>query len=207
MGFFPFYTDIKNKKCLVVGGGNIAYRKIEKLMDFAPKITVVAPDICSEIQEIHSIEIIRRKFIDDDIENSFMVIGATDNNEVNSHISELCYERKIPVNIVDQPNLCSFYFPSIVRKNNLTVSISTEGKSPVLARYLREKIEAEIDDDILNTAEVLAAARKKIRILFNDEKNRKNALENILERCVNKEITDIDELEIYIEYLRKNDEN
>lgn len=195
MGFFPFFTDIENKKCIVVGGGKVASGKIERLIPFNPKITVVAPVICDYIKSISDIDVIQREFCDSDINEAFMVISATDNRELNIHISRFCRERKIPVNVVDVPELCTFYFPAIVKKENVTIGISTEGKSPVFARFLKEKINAELDGKTLRTAEFLVYARKIIRERISTESDRKNALEEILRICVNNEVTgNIDEI-------------
>lgn len=195
MGFFPFFTDIENKKCVVVGGGKVASGKIERLIPFNPKITVVAPVICEYIKSISDIEIIQREFCDSDINEAFMVTSATDNRELNIHISKLCRERNIPVNVVDVPELCTFYFPAIVKKENVTIGISTEGKSPVFARFLKEKINAELDEKTLRTAELLVYSRKIIRERISTESGRKNALEEILRICVDKEVTgDFDEI-------------
>lgn len=202
MGFFPFYTDIENKKCLVIGGGKVAFRKVEKLLLFSPEITVISPYVCNGILSIDGIKIIERKFIESDIENAFMVICATDDREVNAFVSRLCMEKKIPVNVVDQPELCSFYFPSIVRKHNITVGISTEGKSPVIARFLREKIETEIDDDILDMAEIISYARSEIRKIYDTESSRKNILEKIFKMCLENKIKSRDDLEKYISTLQ-----
>ena len=90
MGYFPFFADIKNKRCVVVGGGNVALRKVEKLLPFEPEIVVVAPTVCSELKNISGIEITERNFLDSDIDNTFMVISATDNAELNAHIFSLC---------------------------------------------------------------------------------------------------------------------
>lgn len=203
MGFFPFYTDIENKKCLVVGGGKVALRKVRKLLPFSPEITVIAPYICHELLLIKNIKTVKRKFVESDIDQAFMVIGATDDSRVNAHVSELCMDKKIPVNIVDEPKLCSFYFPSIVRKDNITVGISTEGKSPVLARFLREKVEKEIDADVLHTAELLSYARTEVRKLFDTETMRKNAVEDILKMCLEGSITNINEIDKYIRDLQE----
>lgn len=195
MGFFPFFTDIENKKCIVVGGGKVASGKIERLIPFNPKITVVAPVICDYIKSISDIDVIQREFCDSDINEAFMVISATDNRELNIHISRLCRERKIPVNVVDVPELCTFYFPAIVKKENVTIGISTEGKSPVFARFLKEKINAGLDEKTLRTAEFLVYARKIIRERISTESDRKNALEEILRICVDNEVTgNIDEI-------------
>lgn len=109
MAYFPFYIDIKDKKILVVGGGKVALRKVEKLLQFEPKITVVAPFICDEIRKL-GVSIIERKFIDSDIDNIFCAISATDDEVVNGHIFKLCSEKNILVNTVDDKDKCGFIF-------------------------------------------------------------------------------------------------
>ena len=94
MGCFPLYVDISNKNCVVVGGGNTAARKIEKLLLFNAKVTVIAPDICEEITKIKDIKIIKRKFEDSDLNGAFIVVGATDDDKTNSRISQICREKK-----------------------------------------------------------------------------------------------------------------
>lgn len=184
MGCFPLYVDISNKNCVVVGGGSTAARKIEKLLLFNAKVTVIAPDICEEITKSKDIKIIKRKFEDSDLKGAFIVVGATDDDKTNSRISQICREKNIPVNIVDDPQNCSFYFPSIVRKNNITIAVSTDGKAPLIAGFLREKIEKIIDDDLMMIFENLAECRKKIRNVFPEENVRKAILEEFFERCL-----------------------
>ena len=188
MGYFPLCVDISNKNCVVVGGGSTAARKIEKLLLFNSKITVIAPEICEEISKMKNIKIIKRKFEDNDLEGAFIVVGATNDNKINRQISQICRQKNIPVNIVDDPKNCSFYFPSIVRKNNITVAVSTDGEAPIIARFLREKIEKIIDDDLIEISENLAECRKKIRNEFQKENVRKLILEDFFERCLRGEI-------------------
>ena len=187
MGFFPFYTDIQGKACLIVGGGTVAARKAEKLLPFQPSITVVAPEICQAIREMDGVQTVKRVFRDEDLTGTFMVIGATDDTALNARISQLCRERRIPVNIVDQPALCSFYVPAIVRKEHITISISTEGESPLFARYLREKLEQELDADTLHIAALLSDCRKRIRT-SSTEAGRKQILETLLRHCLDGDV-------------------
>lgn len=207
MGFFPFYMNIENKKCLVVGGGNVALRKIERLIDFAPEITVVAPVVCDEIRKFSNVKIVMREFSDSDLEGAFMVIGATNSSSVNRHISELCTSRNIAVNIVDQPQLCSFYFPAIIKKDHLTVSVSTGGKSPLFAGYMKRKIEREIDEKTLKAAEILSQCRERIRDMFSNENERKAVLEGILDMCLEDELPSEAAAQIYLENMRRKYED
>lgn len=183
MGFFPFYADIENKKCLIVGGGRVAAGKAERLVRFKPEIIVIAPEICSGLSAM-KVTMIKRRFLDSDIEDAFMVIGATDDEAVNRHISAICRQKGIPVNIADDPELCSFYFPAVVKKGNVTVGISTEGKSPLFAKYLRRRFEEELDDITIKTAEILGDLRQYVKAAFDNEEQRREALNAVLDMCL-----------------------
>lgn len=184
MGYFPFYIDIENKKCVVVGGGAVALRKIEKILPFKPKITVVAPEVCDEIEDINGIELHRRNFIDSDIADVFTVIAATNDNALNAHIFKLCQEKNILINTVDDKEKCGFIFPALVKKENITVGISTEGKSPIYARFLREKIESSLDENCDRAIAVLFSVRDLIKREIAAEEKRKLAFERILKLCI-----------------------
>ena len=184
MGYFPFYIDIENKNCIIIGGGTVALRKLEKLREFKPVITVIAPDICDEINRFADIKIIKRKFEDRDINNAFMVISATDDKELNTHIFALCKEKNILINTVDDKDKCGFIFPALVKKDNITVGISTSGKSPLYSRFLRERIEKLLDEDCDKTVEILSKYRAEIKRRVKSEENRKKAFEMILDLCI-----------------------
>lgn len=117
MPYFPFFANIENMPCLVVGGGQVALRKIEKLLDFSPIIKVVASKACGEIKKLAKrgmITLFERAFKDSDIDGSTFVITATGDSGVNRHISQLCRQRHIPCNAVDDPESCTFFFPAII---------------------------------------------------------------------------------------------
>lgn len=207
MGYFPFFVDIKQRRCVVVGGGTVAFRKIEKLLPFEPQITVIALEICSEIKDLRGIEIIRRDFADSDLDDAFMVVGATDDECLNSHIFDLCRQKNIPVNIVDDREKCGFIFPALVKKNDITIAITTSGTSPLYARFLRERIGDMLDSRQLSIAEILAAYRSVIRQRFDTEEKRKAAAEALLHFCLAKESMPSDEsILALLEELRKNED-
>lgn len=184
MGYFPFYIDIESKNCLVVGGGAVALRKIEKLVPFNPNITVVAPRICDEIRAIDAVKAISRPFVDNDTDDAFFVISATDDRELNEHIFRLCSDKNILVNTVDDREYCGFIFPSLAKKENITVGITTSGKSPIFARYLREQIESIIGNGSEKIVEALSKYRPLVKSEIPTEENRKEAFERLLTLCI-----------------------
>ena len=113
MAYFPFFIDIEGKSILIVGGGNVALRKAEKILTFGAEIKVIAPDFCDGLRELENVILIQRKFKDNDIEDTFAVISATNDRTLNEHIYRLCNERKIIVNTVDDIDKCEFIFPSL----------------------------------------------------------------------------------------------
>lgn len=190
MGYFPFFVDVENQNCLVVGGGVVALRKIEKLLPFNPNITVVSPKVHKEILSIKNINIIKRKFDFNDLKEKSFVITATDDKTLNKEIYNSCEENNIPVNTVDDKDNCSFIFPALARNNGVTVAISTSGKSPLYAKYLRKKIENLIQDSE-SIVDNLSKYREKIKNEISLEENRKVAFEKLLEYSLsNESITD-----------------
>lgn len=190
MGYFPFFVDVENQNCLVVGGGVVALRKIEKLLPFNPNITVVSPKVRKEILSIKNINIIKRKFDFNDLKEKSFVITATDDKVLNKEIYNSCKENNIPVNTVDDKDNCSFIFPALARNNGVTVAISTSGKSPIYAKYLRKKIESLIQDSE-SIVDNLSKYREKIKNEISLEENRKVAFEKLLEHSLsNESITD-----------------
>lgn len=142
MGYFPFFMDLSGRKGLIVGGGMVALRKAEKLMPYGPKLTVAAPEIDSAFCGLPDVTVLKQPFVPELLEDMFFVIAATDDPAVNHEISRLCGERAIPVNVVDDPDACSFLFPALVKRGDLSVGISTGGASPTAAVWVKEELEA-----------------------------------------------------------------
>lgn len=166
MDNFPIFLEIKNKPVLVIGGGDIALRKIKLLIKSKPYLTVVAKNFCEEILDLkdrYSIDIIQKDFHPDDIEFPMIIIAATNNKLLNKQIAQIGGKKKIPVNVVDQPSLCTFTMGSIVERGSLVVSISSSGKAPVLVRQLREKIEMMIPDAYKDLVDLAGSLRDKVK--------------------------------------------
>lgn len=142
--YFPLFVDISEKKILVAGAGKIAARRVETLLPFAGSITVVAPEICESIEKWEregKICCERRAFAESDLEGADIVLAATDREEINTWIWEACKRKGIPVNTADKKERCDFYFPSIVKKDNLVIGINSSGTQPEKVREMRKKIE------------------------------------------------------------------
>lgn len=151
MAYFPFFVDLSGQRGLIVGGGTVALRKAEKLLPYGPELTVVAPEPIPDLTAL-PVTLERRRFRETDLEGAGFVIAATDDREENHRISVLCRGQNIPVNAVDDREACSFLFPALVRRGNLSVGISTGGSSPTAAVWLKEQIEGILPE---HTEEIL----------------------------------------------------
>jgi hypothetical protein len=143
MEYLPIFVQIKNRPCLVVGGGSIAARKVALLRKAQAEVTIVSPELCDELQQLCSDGLVQhtaREFEDFDLETCVLVIAATDQRAVNERVSALAHQLRLPVNVVDNPDLCSFIMPSIIDRSPVVIAVSTGGSSPVLARLIRTKL-------------------------------------------------------------------
>jgi len=142
---FPIFLNLKQKPVVVVGGGDVALRKVKLLIKAKPKITIIAKQFCSELKGLSktskSIILVKKSFNHKDLGFPTIIIAATNDINLNKSISLIAKQKKIPINVVDQPNLCTFTIGSIIERDSLIISISSGGKAPVLTRMLREKIE------------------------------------------------------------------
>ena len=147
MDYFPLFFKLKGQNCLVIGAGEIAARKIELLLKADANITIIAKHFCESVaalSEHSNITLINKSFAEDDLENRFLVVCATNDTALNQQIACLAKERRLLINVVDNPRLCSFIFPAIIDRSPIVAAVSSGGASPVLARLLRAKIESTI---------------------------------------------------------------
>ncbi len=163
MAYFPFFVDLEGREGLIVGGGAVALRKIQKLLPFGPRLTVAAPALLPEIEALSGLALVRRAFAPSMLEGKGFVIAATDSREANRKIAALCRERGIPVNAVDDRDACTFLFPALVRRGELTVGVSTAGASPGAAVWVKERIGQQIPEDFGALLEYLASLRPLVR--------------------------------------------
>lgn len=159
---FPAHLLLAGKRCLVVGGGRIAARKVGELLTAGAEVTVVAPSISTELDCLQ-IDKVSRPYVSGDVDGNWLVIAATNDSATNERIYLDCEERGVWVNSVDDPEHCSYITPAIARQGTITVSISTGGRSPAFASWLRKRIEAEIGPEYLQLLDELEALREQIR--------------------------------------------
>ncbi len=164
--FYPVFLNLTGRRCVIIGGGQIAEGKISKLLDSGAKIIVISPDATQDIRsfaERGQIELDLRKYQEGDLQGAFLVIAATNDRVVNQEIFEEAEKQDILLNAVDDMPRCSFIAPSIVEKGPVTVAISTGGASPALARKLRENMEVSSALDWADATGVLSKARQIIK--------------------------------------------
>jgi precorrin-2 dehydrogenase/sirohydrochlorin ferrochelatase len=192
MEMFPLFLKLEGRACLVVGAGTIAAPKIASLLRAGGAVTVVAPWANAAIAaqaEAGRVLWHAREFVPADLDGVFLAIAATDLQPVNHAVAEGARSRGILVNSVDDPPDCDFFYPSVVRRGDLQVAISTAGKSPALAQRLREEIDALLPEDTGSWLDQLGETRLKMLTAFPLGEDRKQALHLLARResCVSKD--------------------
>ncbi|MCR5724335.1 MAG: bifunctional precorrin-2 dehydrogenase/sirohydrochlorin ferrochelatase [Treponema sp.] len=164
MAFFPIFVSLGD--CLVVGGGAVAHRKACQLLEFGANVTVVAREAGDEMKALaasnQKIRIVQKSFEEPDVTGMSLVVAATDDTACNRAVYSAAHCRQIPVNVVDVPELCDFYFPAIVRRGELVVAVGTGGKSPAFARSVKQKIDEVLPQDAGERLEKAALIRKTL---------------------------------------------
>jgi precorrin-2 dehydrogenase/sirohydrochlorin ferrochelatase len=180
---FPIFLNLVDKNCLIIGGGKVAERKVQDLLNYDAQITVISPLTEDKIQHWANKGIItwkKRKFQESDLNNAFLVFLATDNSELNRQVVNYCREKRVFVNAVDDPPNCDFYVPSVVRRQSLAIAISTEGKSPLFARKMREELDKTITAEYGEFVEILGELRELIKAQVTDISKRKEILTSLV---------------------------
>lgn len=187
MGYFPLFIQLEGRPCLVAGGGAVALRKVQKLLPFGPRITVVAPAVCPELAALPGVRFVRRRVRPGDVARQALVIAATGNAALNRRLAAACRARRIPVNVVDDPAACSFLFPALVRRGPLTVGISTGGASPTAAVHVKRRVEAALPGEAFGPIlEWLAACRASVKAALAAESARAALFAQLFDQCLEK---------------------
>ena len=177
MRYFPVFLNLKGKLCVVVGGGRVGERKVRSLLKAGALVKVIGPELTPSLFRLRKkrkITHLSRSYQREDLGGAFLVIAATDDRTTNERVFRQARERKVLVNVVDDPVHSSFIVPSIVEKKDLIVAISTSGRSPAMARVLRQKLEKEIGPEYNLLLKFLEILRKKIlRLGWGQKENQK----------------------------------
>lgn len=187
MDYFPVFLKLKDQACLVVGAGEIAARKIELLARAGAKITVIATEISPSVlslQATHNLTLLQKSFSPANLGEFRLVVSATDNAETNCLVAKTATEQNIPVNVVDNPELCSFIFPAIIDRSPIIAAVSSGGAAPVLARLLRAKIETVIPPAYGRLAGLADKFRDKVKQHIKQPAQRRIFWENVLQGSV-----------------------
>ncbi len=150
MPYFPINVDIKDRPCIVVGGGNVALRKAKGLLSCAGTVTVISPEVVADLQTLAddgSLILKKRGYKTGDLQQAFLVIAATDDENVQEAVHAEATKNNILLNVADVPKWCNFILPATVRSGDLAVSISTHGRSPALAKRLRKELQLQFGDE------------------------------------------------------------
>lgn len=183
MSHLPIFLQLRDRLCLVIGGGEVAARKVERLLRSGGDVTVVAPELGDKLAALHTagnIQHIAGGFEPAQLDNQVLVIAATDDDAVNRAVAAAATERNIPVNVVDNPALCTFIMPSIIDRDPVQIAISTGGASPVLARLLRARLETLIPSAYGRLAALMRDFREKVKARF-PERHRRRFWEDVLQ--------------------------
>lgn len=175
--YYPIYLDIKGKRCVVVGGGEVAYRKVLSLKEAGAEVVVIAPEFYKEFMSERDVTLLRQKYSGECLSGAFLVIAATDDKEINQEIWEDAQRHGLLVNVVDQPELCNFIVPSVVNRGELQISISTGGASPALAKRIRQELESLFVPEYSELTQLLSKLRPLVISLVKEEGKRRQVFE------------------------------
>jgi len=175
--YMPVSISMQNRKCLVVGGGRVALRKVDTLLNYEAEITVIAPELDKKIEyyaEKGMLKAEKRPYKPPEAALFGLVISASDDNDINKQVHDDCRGAGVPVNVVDNPPLCDFIFPAVVRRGCISVAVSSDGKAPFLSGHLRFILENMFEERRWNKISAYAAQfRKKVQKRWPDDSDKK----------------------------------
>ncbi len=185
MNYYPVNLDIRGRRSLVVGGGGVGTRKVKGLLECQASVTLVSPEatpILSDLAQEELIEWKRRNYESSDIEGMFLVIAASDNEALNRRIHSDAQQANILCNVADQPENCNFTLPSVIRRGDLQITISTSGKSPAFSKYLRKKLEKQFGSEYGEFLRLMGQLRKKLLAESHAPETHKAIFESLIEK-------------------------
>lgn len=187
MRYYPVNLDIKDRKCLVVGGGDVGTRKVITLLECGAFVTVVSIDASEKLLKLAEsgiIELKRRPYTGADLGGMFLVICATDNEQLNMQVGRDAEKMNMLCNIADRPEACNFILPALVKRGDLVIAVSTSGKSPAFAKKIRKDLEKQYGVEYADFLKLMGAIRKKLL----SKSHEPEAHKPIFEKLINKDI-------------------
>lgn len=184
MPLYPLFLKLEGRRCVVIGGGKVATRKVQSLIECGARVLVVSPELCPELEKRASageIDVVRRGFEPDDIRGAVVAIAATSLRSVNETVVEAGRAIGVLVNVVDVPGLCDFYVPSSFERGDLQIAVSTGGAFPALAKKLRIALEAQFGPEYQAYLELLTRFREQVKARIADSHRRAEAENAFLE--------------------------
>ena len=185
MRYYPVNLDVQNRECLVVGGGSVGERKIKTLLECGARVTVITTRANERIQVLSSeghIDLKTRGYESSDLEGKFLVVGATDTEEVNEKISKDAASRGLLCNIADRPAACNFVLPAVLQQGNLVIAVSTSNKSPAVARWVRRTLEKEFGPEYATLLNLMGAIRQSFLSTGKSPEAHKRTFERLLDK-------------------------
>lgn len=164
--YYPLFLNVSGKKCVVVGGGQVALRKVEAFLSHGADVEVISPDLCSGLHRLADngeIAALRRHYQSGDLAGALIVVAATDDRSINIEVAKKAKESAVLANVVDDADNSDFIVPSSVRRGDITIAISTAGRSPALARKIRSRLEKEFGDEYAALALLIDEVRTEVK--------------------------------------------
>ena len=181
--YYPIFLDIENRDVVIIGGGVVCERKAETMLKYGARVTIVAPEFTAAIDtwaREGKLSLRRKTYDAYDLEGATIVIASTDSESVNQRIAADCRRRKIPVNVVDVTPLCEFIVPAIVEAGNIQIAVSTGGKSPAIARTLKEDLQRAIGPEYSDVNDILGSLRDGAKRALPTDVDRKRFFDGII---------------------------
>ncbi len=193
--------DIEGRKCTVIGGGRVAQRKVSSLIDHGATVTVISPQVTDKLKQLameKSIKLVERQYIEGDLEGSYLVYVATDIPAVNEGCYQEAKKKDIMINVVDVPHLCDFIVPAVHRQGSLTLTVSTDGKSPMFSRKIREELQEVYGSQYQLVIDTMGEIREIALKEIPDIEVRKELFHRL---TYNQEVREIKDIEKYRESM------
>lgn len=181
--YYPIYLDIEERNVLIIGGGNVCARKAETMLKYGGRVTIVSPEFTDEIEQWArdgALVIRRKEYAEPDLEGASIVIASTDDPCINARIARDCRRRRVPVNVVDVTHLCEFIVPAIVEQGSIQIAVSTGGKSPALARTLKEDLQKLVGPEYDEVNRVMGSLRAAAKKTLPTDTDRKRFFDGII---------------------------